>query len=384
MREGATLFVCVAVLAAACALQPASAGVSAVVVWPGSVITYRDLTGATGFHKAVAAAVKAWNRAKLEVVLQPVHGRADVRISPVRGRCLRGRAGKAPPGFRTLGSLVVVSRACPAVVRRLLVAHELGTALGLPIDNRRCSLMNSKAVSDGLTYVVPAKCSRKHPPRWIRTLIDPATAALARVMYTPPDPPGAITLSVDAQGVPSVQWAQTADATAATTVVARRPAVCPTDRDVASGTAVTVFSGAAVAGSHSVVDSSFPRIGAQCFRAFDLNRFGRASESVNAISYVFGGPIAGFTVSGTPVAGAQIHFADASTAQKGSIVHWHWNFGDPASGAANVVDTSDPAVGRTPSHVFAKAGTYDVSLTVNDTAGLSSAMAEDLVVRAAS
>ena len=42
-----------------------------------------------------------------------------------------------------------------------LVAHELGRALGLPVDNSRCSLMNSKAVSDGLTYVVPAKCSAR-------------------------------------------------------------------------------------------------------------------------------------------------------------------------------------------------------------------------------
>jgi hypothetical protein len=383
MREGATVLVCVAVLAAACALQPASAGVSTALVWPGSVIKYRDLTRGARFHRAVAAAVKAWNRLKLGVTLEPVHGRADVKISMIRGRCLRGRAGKAPPGFRALGSRVVLSRSCPMVVRRLLVAHELGRALGLPLNNSRCSLMNAKAISDGLTYVVPAKCSRKHPPRWIRSLIDPVTAASARVMYTPPHPPGAVALSVDAQGIPEVSWAQAADATAAATVVARTAATCPTDRDVAAKTVAAVFDGAAVAGSHSVVDSTFPRTGSQCYRVFDLNRFGRASESPNAISYVFGGPIAGFTVSG-PVAGAPTHFTDVSTASKGSINHWHWNFGDPASGAANVLDTSNPSVGRTPSHVYATAGTYDVTLTVGATTGLASTMVEGVVVGAGS
>ena len=384
MREGATVFVCVAVLAAACALQPASASVSSVPVWPGYVIKYRDLTRGPRFHSAVAAAVKAWNRLKLGVVLQRVRGQADVKISLVKGRCLRGRAGKAPPGFRALGSRVVLSKSCPLVVRPLLVAHELGRALGLPVDNSRCSLMNGRAVSDGLTYVVPAKCSRKHPPRWIRSLIDPATAASARVMYTPPHPPGTIALSVDAQGVPEVSWAQASDAMAAATIVARTPTTCPTDRDVAAGSVAAVFDGAAVAGSHSVVDASFPRSGYQCYRAFDLNRFGRASESPNAISYVFGGPVASFTLAGVPVSGTPTHFTDTSAAPNGSINHWHWNFGDPGSGAANIVDTSNPSVGRTPAHVYAKAGTYDVTLTVGDPAGLTSTMFEGVVVGASS
>lgn len=377
------VLVCVGVLAAAGALRPASASVSTVLVWPGSVITYRDLTKGPRFHRAVAAAVRGWNRLKLGVALQPVHGPADVRISLARGRCLRGRAGKAPLGFRALGSRVVLSRSCPVVVRPLLVAHELGRALGLPVDNSRCSLMNSKAASDGLTYVVPARCSRRHPPRWLRSLIDPATAASARVRYTPPLRPGAITLSVDAQGIPTVDWAQAADATAAATVVARTAATCPTDRDVAAGAVAAVFDGAAVAGSHSVVDSSIPRSGAECYRAFVLNRFGRASESPNAVSYAFGGPIAGFGVSGA-VAGAQARFTDVSISPKGSIDHWHWDFGDPASGAANVVDTSNPSLGRAPSHVYAKAGTYDVTLTAADTTGLASTMVEGIVVGAAS
>jgi hypothetical protein len=379
------LVVCVGVLTFVVALQPASASVSTAVVWPGSVVTYRDLTRGKGLHSAVASAVKAWNRLQLGVKLERVNARADVKISLARGRCLGGRAGTAPLGFRTTLSRIVLSRSCPAIVRPLLLAHEFGRALGLPVDNSVCSLMNAKAVSDGLTYVEPAKCSRTHPPRWIRTLIDPRTAAAARVMYTPPLPPGAIALSVDAQGLPELTWAQASDATAATTVVARTPAVCPTDRDVAAGTVVPVFAAPPVAGTHTVVDSGFPRTGGtQCYRAFDLNRFGRTADSPDAISYVFGGPIAGFTITGTPVAGTPTHFDDVSTAPAGSVDHWIWNFGDPASGAADVVDTTNPAVGRAPTHVFAGAGTYDVTLTVVDTAGLTSSIFQQVVVGAAS
>jgi PKD domain len=359
--------------------------VSSVVVWPGSVVTYRDLTRGQRFHTAVAAAVEAWNRLNLGVTFERVHGQADVKISLVRGPCLGGRAGTAPLGFRSPVSRVIVSRSCPVIVRPLLIAHELGRALGLPVNNSGCSLMNSKAVSDGLTYVVPARCSRRHPPGWIRALIDPGTAATARLMYTPPLPPGAIALSVNGQGLPEVTWAQASDATASTTIVGRTPARCPTDRDVADGTVAPVFDAPAIAGSHTVVDSGFPQMGgAQCYRVFDLNRFGRAADSPDAISYVFGGPIAGFTITGKAVAGTATHFDDVSIVPHGSVDHWIWRFGDPASGAANVIDTTDPAVGHTPSHVYNTAGTYEVTLTVGDAAGLASSMIQQVVVGAGS
>ena len=250
-----------------------------------------------------------------------------------------------------------MTRSCPAIIRRLLLAHELGRVLGLPVDNKHCSLMNSHAVSDGLTYVVPAKCSRKHPPSWISRLIDPRTAALARLIYTAPPAPAPLALSVDPTGVPSVTWVEPAGSAAASIVVARTATACPTDRDVAAGTVTTVYRAAPSAGSHSVVDSSFPRTGENdCYRAFALNRWGRASLSSDAISYTFGGPIASFAAEAA-AAGAATTFTDASTAQHSSIARWTWNFGDPSSGAANTLDTTNPAVGQHPSHVYATAGT---------------------------
>ena len=188
----------VIVSAASGATQPAA------VAWPGSTLLFRDLTHGKKYHAAVASAVAAWNRLDLGVELEPTRGPAAATITLGRGRCLLGRAGTAPRGFRDAGSHLVVARTCPALVRPLLLAHELGRVLGLPVDNKHCSLMNSHAVSDGLTYVVPAKCSRKHPPSWIRHLIDPRTVALARRIYTPPPVPAPLALSVDATGIPRV------------------------------------------------------------------------------------------------------------------------------------------------------------------------------------
>ncbi|MFZ0342529.1 MAG: PKD domain-containing protein [Gaiellaceae bacterium] len=354
-------------------VSAASAATSpAAIAWPGSTLLFRDLTHGTKYHAAVTSAVRAWNKLDLGVELEPTNGPAATRITLGKGRCLLGRAGTAPRGFRDAGSQLVVTRSCPAIIRRLLLAHELGRVLGLPVDNKHCSLMNSHAVSDGLTYVVPAKCSRKHPPSWISRLIDPRTVALARLIYTAPPAPAPLALSVDPTGVPSVTWVEPAGLAAASIVVARTATACPTDRDVAAGTVTTVYRAAPSAGSHSVVDSSFPRTGENdCYRAFALNRWGRASLSSDAISYTFGGPIAGFAAEAA-AAGAATTFTDASTAQHSSIARWTWNFGDPSSGAANTLDTTNPAVGQHPSHVYATAGAYDVTLTVTDSSARTS------------
>ena len=67
------------------------------------------------------------------------------------------------------------------------------------------------------------------------------------------------------------------------------------------------------------------------------------------------------------VAGGALSFADSSrpgTGHGGRLTHWLWDFGDPASGAA------DRAVGRNAEHVFAVPGAYVVTLTVTDHAGL--------------
>ncbi|HUK64701.1 MAG TPA: hypothetical protein VLV15_15275, partial [Dongiaceae bacterium] len=94
--------------------------------WPGRVVGYRDLTGGSGYHHAVQSAVAAWNGLGLGIRFVPVPpGAASVQIVYEAGRCLSGIAGSAPAGFQRSGTRIVV-RSCPAVVRPLLLAHELG------------------------------------------------------------------------------------------------------------------------------------------------------------------------------------------------------------------------------------------------------------------
>jgi PKD repeat protein len=71
-----------------------------------------------------------------------------------------------------------------------------------------------------------------------------------------------------------------------------------------------------------------------------------------------GGPYFGTT-------GIAVSFdGTASSDQDGTVVEWNWDFGDGSTGT-----------GATPSHTYAAAGTFTVSLTVVDNDGLSSAPA---------
>jgi microbial collagenase len=76
-----------------------------------------------------------------------------------------------------------------------------------------------------------------------------------------------------------------------------------------------------------------------------------------------------------------VTFADHSTDAGATIVHWHWDFGDPASAAADVVDTDDPTLGRGPSHTYAAAGSYTVTLTVTDDLGRSATVTIGVTVQ---
>jgi PKD repeat protein len=78
-------------------------------------------------------------------------------------------------------------------------------------------------------------------------------------------------------------------------------------------------------------------------------------------------PTADFAATVNPSTdGAQ--FTDTSSPGAGGapIVSRQWQFGDPASGAANTADTPAPA------HTFSAPGVYSVSLVVTDANGLSS------------
>lgn len=74
-------------------------------------------------------------------------------------------------------------------------------------------------------------------------------------------------------------------------------------------------------------------------------------------------PTRNFTTNTPTCETRDIQFTDASAANAGAINNWQWDFGDPASGAANTSALQNPV------HNYALPGTYNVSLVVTTDKG---------------
>jgi PKD repeat protein len=72
-------------------------------------------------------------------------------------------------------------------------------------------------------------------------------------------------------------------------------------------------------------------------------------------------PTADFTFSPSePVENQEIQFTDRSSDSEGKLASWNWDFGDGYKSTS-----------QNPTHKYAKAGTYTVTLTVTDDEGVS-------------
>ncbi len=98
-----------------------------------------------------------------------------------------------------------------------------------------------------------------------------------------------------------------------------------------------------------------------------VDRNGLSSTTTQSVTVP--GPQAAFTDAPTGTPGT-FSFTDRSRKGAGgtAIVAWHWNFGDPGSGAQNTSSAQDP------SHTFSAHGTYSVTLTVTDAKGRKSSV----------
>ncbi len=97
---------------------------------------------------------------------------------------------------------------------------------------------------------------------------------------------------------------------------------------------------------------------------------GTATKAVNVGAQPIP-PVADFVFSpAAPVAGDAVHFdASTSTDADGTIVSYSWNFGDGANGA-----------GVTADHAYVSANTYTVTLTVEDSDGLTDSLSKPVDV----
>lgn len=349
-------------------------------VWPGATITLSDLSGAGGYHAAVAQAAGAWSTvgAGVRFVVRRSPG-GDVKVTYRRGACLSARGASASVGF--VPGAYITLRSCPAIVRPLLVAHELGRVLGLPEDDRGCSIMNSFGKSDGVSFATPGLCSQWAPPAWLPLLVDPSAKDRLRQLYRSP---GGVTDVSFLESSLRISWRQPANTGAYRTVVLRRPSTCPSAGDAATRSGTSVYDQRAFAGIHWVVDGTIPPTRASyCYGVFTVSADGRVTREPRFVTFVYDvPPTAAFAFAPTaPTAGQAVGFTDGSSDPDGTIVHWHWDFGDPASGAADTIDTTDPAVGRQPQHTFGAAGSYTVTLIVTDDSGKSATATVQVTVQ---
>lgn len=89
------------------------------------------------------------------------------------------------------------------------------------------------------------------------------------------------------------------------------------------------------------------------------------THEVTAVANV--APTAGFTSEAT---GLSVAFTDTSEDSDGTVEEYSWDFGDG----------SEPDTTANPTHVYAEAGTYTVTLTVTDDEGLTDEASADVTV----
>lgn len=89
---------------------------------------------------------------------------------------------------------------------------------------------------------------------------------------------------------------------------------------------------------------------------------GCKDDQVTTMNSIYAQPQAAFNNLPAVCIGSLIGFSDASTAPGSSVTGWLWNFGD-ASPTSNL---------QNPSHIYAAAGTYTVTLTVTSAVGCAS------------
>jgi hypothetical protein len=336
--------------------------------WYSHTITYFNTV--PRYNPAAKAAAAAWNRSGAHIRFKAV-SRKRARVLIVTGTHIPG-AGQAR--FRSLRGIVRRARitvlpnvakdeqtpVAKLAVETATIAHEMGHVLGLDHEQRRCTTMNA---------ALWEKCKRP-PVSWqfhCRTLEADDIRGAIRIyggrlrkplppLYcdqaAAPAPPAGFTAVLQTNGLAHLAWTMPPAPAAQWVVVLRELNTCPTAADDAAATVLQRIP--ATPGAPLTLDDDPQPQGHYCYAVATLGDLQRPSAVVT-VPYD--------TPAGTPptpafdgtVKGLAVAFVDQSTDPDGHIVAWSWDFGDGTTSTE-----------QNPTHTYAAAGTYQVTLLVTD------------------
>ncbi len=101
---------------------------------------------------------------------------------------------------------------------------------------------------------------------------------------------------------------------------------------------------------------------------------GCSNTITKILNTIFAKPVTTINAVAAACINSTVNFTETSTAANSTITGYAWNFGDPASGVNNTSSL------QSPTHSFATAGTYTVSLTVTNAAGCSSNVSTKAII----
>ena len=144
--------------------------------------------------------------------------------------------------------------------------------------------------------------------------------------------------------------------------------------DPDAGVAISSYSwdfGDGTTANGETISHDFRRYGTYTVTLTVSNRLGLSSSSSHQVTVADEPPSAVFTVATLhPAARVPVKFdATPSSDPDGTVSSYLWSFGDGATGS-----------GATPTHTYAAAGAYPVTLTVTDSSGLMATSSERVVV----
>jgi gliding motility-associated-like protein len=98
---------------------------------------------------------------------------------------------------------------------------------------------------------------------------------------------------------------------------------------------------------------------------------GCVSDIIEKDFKVMESPQAAWSTTSSLCAGADIRFEDGSSSAEGTISSWLWDFGDNTAAVS----------AQSPTHSYARSGTYDVKLTVSTTYGCSNTTTRQMTIK---